>query len=241
MSQLNSKHPDQMLNPKHPDQIQRKQGGILETERILRTKKGGILKIPEITILSKQQVKDGNAWLDRSNLTEQRIKIELPKTKSDQIRDYDFNETFSKDRLKEIKETADRGGFKGLGDFKKIIEQAQDVHKLLKEYREGKKHKKGILSKGKEVSSEWLIDKFNTLIGEANEWLEHLNEVGKDTEQGADQHRKAKIKACHDLIAGANLAIMQLRGEFEEDFERLKDLKERIDSGKANPEEFDEY
>jgi hypothetical protein len=159
--------------------------------------------------------------------------VPAPPAKSNQLRDYDFNKEFSKERLKGIKDDADRGGFKGLGDFKKVITKAEEARTLLTEYQAGTNHKARLLAKGKPVTEDKLIGAFKTLIGEAEAWR------GASTDQGADKHRQVKLDACQDLITGANIAITQMN--CKEDLERLQAIKDRIDEGTASPEDVDKY
>ena len=84
------------------------------------------------------------------------------------MRDYDFSEEFSEDKLTKIgKETYGGIRKKGRGDFGTAYDLAMELQKKYTAYCKGKKYKKDLLSGKETVTNEGLQNDFQKLVAEA--------------------------------------------------------------------------
>lgn len=151
----------------------------------------------------------------------QHLGVRMPsQARSAVLHEFNFTDMFGKSDIGKLKKDAGRGLFSSnLGSFKDVIGRAEDTAKAYAAFRADAKLSRGLLSRSTKVTPDELVQRFDSLIEEAQKWLSAFDEDGKreklgkvsDKTEAPDKRRLLKMQACRDMIAGANICKAQLR------------------------------
>ncbi|MBI2772567.1 MAG: hypothetical protein HYX47_23300 [Burkholderiales bacterium] len=149
--------------------------------------------------------------------------------KSAALLDYQFSKQFTPDSIGDLRSKTERGLGVMKDDFGKMLDQAELTSKSIASRENNTKMKTGMFDKEHVADSVEVGRQVEKLLAQAKEWRGQFDENGKRKQTGnlsnrteeADEKRMEKIKACEQIIAGAELTKAQMSGGLD----NLKALK----------------